>query len=113
MPRFPQRRLILLPFLMCACHGWRTVSLEPNRSGALPRHSWVLLVSGERMSVEGGRFTQDSVIGMAAGGRRFAAPRDSVALVEERRVSAVRTLGLAAGLYGAVALIALQVFGRP
>jgi hypothetical protein len=101
--------LIALPFLMCACRSWSKVSLEPNASGALPDHSWVVLMSGARVPVEGGRFTADSLIGTSGGGGRFAVSRDSVTLVEVRRVSAMRTLGLAAGIYGAAAVVAVLV----
>jgi len=45
---------------------------------------------------------------MLRDGRRFAAPRDSVAFVEERRLSAGRTAGLTGGLMLGAVYIALM-----
>jgi hypothetical protein len=94
--------LIAVPLLLGACHTWRTVPMSPNESGPLPRESTVVLVGGERVSVEGGRTTRDSLISQRVGGARFAVPRDCVSFVEERKVSAVRSV--AVGL-GGVALV--------
>ena len=102
MSRLSRARLIVVPLLLGACHTWRTVPMSPSESGPLPRHSTVVLVGGERVSVEGGLTTRDSLISQRLGGARFAVPRDSVHFVEERKVSAVRSVG--AGL-GALAVV--------
>jgi len=90
-------RLIVVPLLVGACHTWSTVPLSPNASGPLPRHSTVVLIGGERVDVEDGRTTRDSLIGDRNGGWRFAVSRDSVAFVEARKVSAVRSVAAGAG----------------
>ena len=105
-----RRRLIFLPLVLCACQSWRTVPLAPKDSGALPDHVWVVRLGGERVPVERGRVTTDSLIGRGGGGGRFAVSRDSIAFVEERRVSALRTLGLIGGIYGAAAVVSALLF---
>ena len=90
-------RLIAVPFLLAACHTWKTVPLSPNESGPLPRHSTVVMMGGERVPVEDGRTTRDSILGQRLSGARFAVPRDSVDFVETRKVSAARSIGLGAG----------------
>jgi hypothetical protein len=100
--------MILLPLLACGCQSWSTVKLAPQETGSLPKHSWVVMMTGARVPVEGGQFSRDSIVGTQGAGARFAVSRDSVAYVEERRVSASRTLGLVAGGYGLV-LVASSV----
>ena len=90
-------RLLVVPLLLSACHTWSTVPLSPNASGPLPRHSTVVLMGGERVEVENGRTTRDSLIGGRPSGARFAVPRDSVAFVETRKVSVIRSVGAGAG----------------
>ena len=106
-------RLIVVPLLVSACHTWSIVPMSPNASGPLPRHSTVVLIGGERVKVEDGRTTRDSLIGDRQGGARFAVHRDSVAFVETRKVSVARSVGAGAGglvvgvtLLAGVALIA-------
>jgi hypothetical protein len=106
-------RLIVVPLLVSACHTWSIVPMSPNASGPLPRHSTVVLIGGERVKVEDGRTTRDSLIGDRQGGTRFAVHRDSVAFVETRKVSVARSVGAGAGgmivgvtLLAGVALIA-------
>ena len=104
-------RLIVVPLLLGACHTWSTVPLSPNTSGPLPRHSTVVLAGGERVQVEDGRTTRDSLIGDRLNGARFAVTRDSVAFVETRKVSAARSIGAGAGglvaLYSVAAVAAM------
>ena len=104
-------RLIIVPLLTGACHTWSTVPISPNTSGPLPRHSTVVLKGGERVQVEDGRTTRDSLIGDRLNGARFAVPHDSVNFVETRTLSAARSVGAgAAGLVvGALAAAALAV----
>jgi hypothetical protein len=103
-----RRALVLLPLLTAAaCHATRRAPLEPEVSRELARQSAVVSRAGDRVVLEEGRVTADSVVGMRTDGTRFALPRDSVALLEERRVSAGRTLGLAGGV--AVGLLAALV----
>ena len=90
-------RLIVVPLLVSACHTWNTVPLSPNASGPLPRSSTVVLIGGERVQVENGRTTRDSLIGERLSGARFAVTRDSVAFVETRQVSAIRSIGAGVG----------------
>jgi hypothetical protein len=90
-------RLIVVPLLVSACQTWSTVPISPNASGPLPRHSTVMLLGGERVPVENGRTTRDSLIGDRLSGARFAVTRDSVALVETRKVSVLRSVGAGAG----------------
>ena len=111
-------RLIVVPLLVSACHTWSTVPLSPNTSGPLPRHSTVVLMGGERVQVEDGRTTRDSLIGDRLGGARFSVPRDSVNFVETRKVSMVRSVGAGAGglvlavtlMAGAALMVALSEF---
>jgi hypothetical protein len=104
MRRLSGRQLILLPLLVCGCQSLQVVPLDRSGSGSLPPHSWVVMIGGARVPVEGGFFSRDSIVGLQGAGRRFAVSRDSVAFIEERRMSASRTLG-AIGL-GAVGLAA-------
>ena len=101
---FSRARLIVVPLLLGACHTWSTVPLPPNAAGPLPRHSTIVLMGGERVQVEDGRTTRDSLIGDRLSGARFAVTRDSVAFVETRKVSAIRSVG--AGAAGVVVLLA-------
>ena len=105
MAGLSRRTFILLPLLATACQTWSAVRLAPNETGALPKHSWVVMMGGARVPVEGGQFTRDSIVGTQGAGARFAVSRDSVAYVEERKVSALKTLGLVAGGYGAVLVL--------
>jgi hypothetical protein len=99
--------LIVVPLLVCACHTWSTVPISPDTPGPLPRHSTVVLMGGERVQVEDGRTTRDSLIGDRLNGARFAVSRDSVSFVETRKVSVVRSAGAGAGgLLVAVTLLA-------
>ena len=104
-----KRSILLLPLLACACQSAGIVRLPRQHSGALPTPSWVVVAGGTRVPVESGRFTPDSIIGTLAGGNRFAVSRDSVWFVEERRVSAtksIRAVGMGVGLLaGALALL--------
>ena len=90
--------MFLVPLLACACHTSRIVPLASGETSPLPERSWLVRLGGERVPLEHGRVTRDSVMGMLRDGRRFAAPRDSVAFVEERHLSGGRTAGLAGGL---------------
>jgi hypothetical protein len=90
-------RLIVVPLLACACQTWSTVPLSPNTPGPLPKHSTVVLVGGERVQVEDGRSTRDSLIGDRLNGARFAVHRDSVNFVETRKVSVARSVGAGVG----------------
>ncbi len=103
MPGMSRARLILVPLLVSACQTWSTVAIPPNASGPLPKHSMVVLMGGERVHVDAGRSTPDSLIGVRLNGVRFAVPRDSVAFLEKRRVSAVRTIGTGVGVWAFVA----------
>jgi hypothetical protein len=90
-------RLIVVPLFTIGCHTWSTVPLSPETSAALPRHSTVVLIGGERVQIEDGRTTRDSVIGARLSGARCAVARESVDFVETRKVSVVRSVGLGAG----------------
>jgi hypothetical protein len=104
------RRLILLPLLACACQSLYVVPLESKASGALPRHSFVVLKGGTRTPLEGGFFSPDSIVGLRNAGKRFAVPRDSVAVVQERTMSASRSFIA----LGAAALAGVVLYwGRP
>jgi hypothetical protein len=85
--------------------------MAPGEARPLPARTRVVHRSGERIELAVGRVTPDSVVGARPGGVRDAArgpvalPRDSVARVEERRVSWGRTLGLEVGiLFGLLVL---------
>jgi hypothetical protein len=97
MLRMSRARLIVVPLLLSACHTWSTVPLSPNTPGPLPRHSTVVLMGGERVQVEDGRTTRDSLIGDRLNGARFSVHRDSVNFVETRKVSVARSIGAGAG----------------
>ena len=98
MLRSSRARLIVVPLLVCGCHAWSSVPISPNTSGALPRHISVVLRGGDRVDVDDGRMTRDSLIGArSVDGWRFAVHRDSVNFVETRKVSAVRSVGAGVG----------------
>ena len=71
--------------------------MAPNTTGQLPTHSTVVLVRGDRVQVENGRTTRDSLIGTRPSGAHFAVHRDSVNFVEARKVSVIRSVGAGAG----------------
>jgi hypothetical protein len=98
-------RLIVVPLLACACFPLSTVPLSPNASGPLPTHSTVVLIGGERVQVEDGSSTPDSLIGARLNGARFAVPRDSVNFVETRKLSVARAVGVGAGTVAVLSLI--------
>ena len=102
--------LIVVPLLACACQTMSVVPISPNTPGPLPTHSTVVLVGGERVPVEDGRSTVDSLIGARLNGARFAVPRDSVNFVEARKVSVARSVGAGAGTLAVVSLAAAAVF---
>ena len=106
-----RRTLLVVPLLVCACHTWRNVPLAPQASERLPDHSWVVRVGGERVPVEGGSATPDSIVGTRPDQSRIAIPRDSVAYVEVRQVSALRTAGAISGgvavAYATLLIVAL------
>jgi hypothetical protein len=106
----PRGRLLVVPLLTCACQTWSTVPLSPSTPGPLPKHSTVVLVGGERVQVEDGRSTRDSLIGDRLNGAPFAVSRDSVNFVETRKVSVARSLGVGAGTLAVVSLAAAAVF---
>jgi len=111
MRRISRGSLLVVPLVLCACHTYRTVPLSPQASGRLPEHSWVVRMGGERVPVEGGAATRDSIIGTRPDGSRVAIPRDSVAYVESREVSALRTAGAISGgvvvAYATLVVVAL------
>jgi hypothetical protein len=106
---------LFVPLLTCACHTSRVVPLAPKETGALPEHTWVVRLGGQRVPLDGGRLTRDSVTGTLRDGRRFAASRDSLVGIEERHISAGRTAGLAGGLFVGLlaAFVALAVAAGP
>ena len=93
------------------CRTWRAVPLIPGEARPLPATARAVRPTGERVELAGGRVTPDSVVGARRGGARDAAgsrvalPRDSVAFVEERRLSWARTLGLVGGVYLGVGVL--------
>lgn len=103
------RYSLLLPLLACACQSYHVVPLEPRNSGSLPTHSWVTVIGGPRVPVEGGFFTRDSVFGTHESGSRFAVSRESVTFLEERRLNTWGTMkGIGTGVmlaFGALALL--------
>ena len=87
--------------------------MSPNTPGPLPRHSTVVLMGGERVQVEDGRTTRDSLIGDRQSGARFSVHRARVAFVARRTGWVVRAGGgggggliVGATLLAGVALIA-------
>lgn len=104
----PRTRLLVVPLLACACHTSSTVPISPKTSGPLPAHSTVVLNGGRRVPVEDAFTARDSVFGLRLNGTRLAVPYDSVAYVESRQVSVLRSVG--AGVGGlAVGLVVLGV----
>jgi hypothetical protein len=110
-----RRALALLSLLVCGCHSMRRAPLAPGVSRELPGRSAVVSSAGERVVLDQGRVTADSVVGIRSDGARFALPRDSVAFIEERHVSTGRSLGLAGGVAVGIiaALVALLVAAGP
>ena len=106
-----RRTVLVVPLLAGACHSWSNVPLAPQASVRLPDHSWVVRVGGERVPVEAGSTTPDSIIGTRPDHSRIAIPRDSVAYVEVRKVSALRTAGAISGgvavAYATLLIVAL------
>jgi hypothetical protein len=66
--------------------------------------------------LDGGSATPDSIIGTRPDRSRVAIPRDSVAYVETRQVSALRTAGAISGglliAYATIVMIAFASFAQ-
>jgi hypothetical protein len=56
-----------------------------------------MLIGGDRVDIEDGRTTRDSLIGVRLNGTRFSVPRDSVNFVETRKVDLVRSVAAGTG----------------
>jgi hypothetical protein len=90
--------------LIAGCQSTHSTPLAPERD--LPANSTVVERSGQKLLIENGRLTPDSVTGKDSDGQRFAVPRDSVASVEVSSLSWPRTLGVVyAGLFAVGFLI--------
>lgn len=89
---------IFVPLVACGCHTWSRVPLASGIARELPAQSWVVRLGGERVAVQGGRVTPDSVVGTRREGGRFSLSRDAVAFVEVRHLSRGRTIGGVLGL---------------
>jgi hypothetical protein len=105
LSKFP-RSVLLILLWTCACQARRTVPLAPDQSGELPKRSVLVKKGGDRVSLEEGRVSGDSVIGVRRNGERISIPRDSVAL-EQTRLKVGTALGITAftlaGLFGLMA----------
>lgn len=85
--------LALMLVISSGCRTWRAVPQSSELTRPLAARSRVIRTDGQRIEIAEGRVTPDSVIGTSRAGR-VAVPRDSVALVQERRLSWGRTIGL-------------------
>lgn len=108
MSAIPFRTLLLLPLLASACATWRTVPLAPRDSVSLPAPVRVVRAREAAVELDSGRVTADSVVGLRRG-TRIAISRDDVAYIEQRRVSAARTFGLAGGVLAGLWAVSLAI----
>jgi hypothetical protein len=102
-----RRRLavLLVAFPLAGCQSWRRTSVAPGAVTALTGDHPVRVTRTDRSTfvLDRARVVGDSIVGET--GRpaaRVAVPISDVASVEERRVSAGRTLGAVAGGVGLV-----------
>src|SRR5688572_22642868 len=96
--------LALILVVGSGCRTWRSVPPQPSLSRPLAAHSRVTLIDGKRIDIVSGRVTPDSVTGDSRTGR-VTVPRDSVARLEERRLSWSRSVGLFGAIYFGLAFI--------
>ena len=105
MSRF-RRALMLFPLLTCACQASYRIPLVMEVSRDLPEHCWVVLKGGERIPLDEGRVTADSIMGTRRAAGRVTVARERVAYVEVRQRDVGSTLALVSG----VLLIPIGVF---
>ena len=103
----------LLIVLLTACHSWRRTSASPQQliSEEGPSSVRVTLSSGQVITFQNPLMINDSIVGMTESGLAGTASRD-LRLLEVRRFSAGRTIGLVgltAAAVAAVGFIALFI----
>ena len=88
------------------CQSLHDTPLVPSATRDLPANARLVKPDGQRLQLESGRITADSVVGTLSGGQRIALPRDSVASIEVSNLSWPRTLGV---VYGGLFVLGLLV----
>ena len=88
------------------CQSWHAAPLGPDATRDLPANARLAKPDGQKVQLDSGHVTADSVIGEESGGQRIALPRDSVASVEVRSLSWPRTLG---AVYGGLFVLGILI----
>jgi hypothetical protein len=84
--------------ILGGCQTWRQTPLAPARD--LPPNARLVKTDGRTVRLESGHLSPDSVIGEQPDGQHISVPADSVAFVQVRSFSWLRTLGVVyAGLF--------------
>lgn len=118
----PMRRFVpaLLTLLLSACHSWQPATVHPREwaPDEHPSSARVTLTSGDAVTILRPSTRNDSIvgIGVASGTTDTTAvgvALQDVGLVEVRRFSVLRTVGLAVATYGSlmVGYVLLLVIG--
>lgn len=102
--------LLILLVAANACQSRHSAPPAPQPFSELPRRSVLVRKGGERLPIEEGRVTADSVIGLRRTGERFAVPLDSVLSVERNGGSALGGLAITVLWVGA-ALVTIVAIG--
>jgi hypothetical protein len=95
-------RLVTLALMLVmggGCRTWRAVPQSSELPRPLAGESRVTRTDGSRVELAGGVVTSDSVVGRSHAAGWVSVPRDSVARVEERRLSWGRSIGLVLAVY--------------
>jgi hypothetical protein len=85
------------------CRTWRALPPSAELPRPLASQSRVTRIDGLRFEIAGGLITADSVVGLSRATGRVSVPRDSVARVEERRLSWFRSIALGLSVWLAAA----------
>jgi hypothetical protein len=87
------------------CRTWRAAPPSAELPRPLASQSRVTRTDGSRIELVSGLVPADSVIGISRAVGRVSVPRDSVARVEERRLSWGRSIGLFLAVYFGAAFV--------
>ncbi|MDQ3949946.1 MAG: hypothetical protein M3282_06345 [Gemmatimonadota bacterium] len=100
--------LVTLPLVLAmgsGCRTWRAVPPSSDLPRPLAAQSRLTRTDGARIELAGGLITADSVVGLSHAAGRVSVPRNSVARVEERRLSWGRSIGLFLAVYFGAAFV--------
>jgi hypothetical protein len=98
----PKHPILLFPLVLVACTSWHVESLSPEQVIAKhPTQVRVTMAAGDQLVIRNPRVVADSIVGTSshsAGRTPIGAPLSLVRGVATRRVSALKTGALGAGV---------------